>query len=319
MKPWIIMRKGIKLNQLFEKRMILVVGSGIILGAVFNEFFISIKSWVPYIFAYITFAVTINCSFSDVKKVFKTPGLLLSILGLLHIFLPVVATVLARIFLPGQPLLQAGIILMTAAPIGVASTMWTSISHGNVPLALTSVVVDTVFSPVVVPLIMLVTIGHKVQFDVPSLMKGLAWMVVIPTVVGMACHDLTKGKVSRDWKFITGPTSKLLLAVVIAVNLAVIWNSMHLLQSSLSTVAILVFVMGCSGYLSGLAYARLFKFSPELTNTFIYTVGIRNNTAGLVLALNYFPEITAVPTVFITLFQQPLAALSLQLLVRKKK
>ncbi len=319
MKPWIIMRKGIRLNQLFEKRMILVVGSGILFGALFNNFFISIKSWIPYIFAYITFAVTISCSFNDFKKVFKAPGLLLTILGLLHLFLPLVATILARIFLPGQPLLQAGIILMTAAPIGVASTMWTSISRGNVPLALTTVVADTILSPLVVPLIMLVTIGHKVQFDVPSLMWGLAWMIVIPTIIGMACHDLTKGKISRNWKFITGPTSKILLAVVIAVNLAVVWNSLHLLQSSLSVVAVLVFIMGCSGYLSGLTYARLLNFSPEITNTFIYTVGMRNNTAGLVLALNYFPEITAVPTVFITLFQQPLAALSLQLLVRKTK
>lgn len=319
MKPWIIMRKGIKLNQLFEKRMILVVGSGILFGALFHNFFISIRSCIPYIFAYITFAVTINCSFSDFKKVFQAPSLLLSILGLLHLFLPLVATILARVFLPGQPLLQAGIILMTAAPIGVASTMWTSISHGNVPLALTAVVADTILSPLVVPLIMLVTIGHKVQFNVPSLMWGLAWMIVIPTIIGMACHDLTKGQISRKWKFITGPTSKLLLAMVIAVNLAAVWNSLHLLQSSLTTVAALVFIMGCSGYLTGLAYGRLLKLSPELINTFIYTVGMRNNTAGLVLALNYFPEITAVPTVFITLFQQPLAALSLQLLVRKKK
>lgn len=319
MKPWIIMRKGIKINQLFEKRMILVVGSGILLGALFNDFFISIRSYIPYIFAYITFAVTINCSFNDFKKVFQAPSLLLAILGLLHLLLPLVATILARVFLPGQPLLQAGIILMTAAPIGVASTMWTSISRGNVPLALTAVVADTILSPLVVPLIMLVTIGHKVQFNVPSLMLGLAWMIVIPTIIGMACHDLTKGQISRKWKFITGPTSKLLLAVVIAVNLAAVWNSLHLLQSSLSTVAVLVFFMGCSGYLTGLAYGRLFKLSPELINTFIYTVGMRNNTAGLVLALNYFPEITAVPTVFITLFQQPLAALSLQLLVHKKK
>jgi predicted Na+-dependent transporter len=319
MKPWIMIRKGLKLNQLFERRMIIVVGSGIICGALFNNILISIKSWVPYIFSYITFAVTINCSFKDFKKVFKAPGLLLAILGLLHLLLPLLATNLGRIFLPNQPLLQAGIILVTAAPIGVASAMWTSISKGNVPLALTTVVVDTILSPLVLPLIMLLTIGRKVQFDIPSLMFGLAWMIVIPTIIGMTCHDLTKGKISRDWKFITGPTSKILLAVVIAVNLAVVWNSSYLLKSSLSVVAILVFFINCSGYLSGLLFARLFNFPPELINTFIYTVGMRNNTAGLVLALNYLPELTVVPAIFFTIFQQPLAALSLQLLARKTK
>lgn len=299
--------------------MILVVGSGIVLGAIFNNFFILLKSWVPYLFAYITIAVTLNCSFRDFKKVFKAPGLLLTILGLLHLLLPLAATILARIFLPGQPLLQAGIILITAAPIGVASTMWTSIARGNVPLALTTVIADTILSPLVVPLIMIVTIGQKVQFDIPSLMWGLAWMIVIPTIIGMALHDLTKGTISRNWKFVTAPTSKILLAVIIAVNLAAVWDSLSLLQSSISAVAVLVFIMGCSGYLAGFAYARLFNFSPELINTFVYTVGIRNNTAGLVLALNYFPDITAVPVVFVTLFQQPLAALSLHLLTRKRK
>jgi len=319
MKPWIIMRKGIKLNRIFEKRMILVVGSGIVLGAVFNNFFILLKSWVPYLFAYITIVVTLNCSFQDFKKVFKAPGLLLNIIGLLHLFLPFIAMILARTLLPEQPLLQAGIVLITAAPIGVASTMWTSIARGNVPLALTTVIADTILSPLVVPLVMLVTIGQKVQFDIPALMWGLAWMIVIPTIIGMALHDLTKGKISRNWKFITGPSSKILLAVIIAVNLAAAWNSLDLIKSSISTIAVLVFIMACSGYLTGFAYARLFKFSPELTNTFVYTVGMRNNTAGLVLALNYFPEITAVPVVFVTLFQQPLAAISLHLLTRKTK
>ena len=170
MKPWIIMRKGIKLNRIFEKRMILVVGSGIVLGAVFNNFFILLKSWVPYLFAYITIVVTLNCSFQDFKKVFKAPGLLLNIIGLLHLFLPFIAMILARTLLPEQPLLQAGIVLITAAPIGVASTMWTSIARGNVPLALTTVIADTILSPLVVPLVMLVTIGQKVQFDIPALM-----------------------------------------------------------------------------------------------------------------------------------------------------
>lgn len=319
MKPWIIMRKGIRLNQLLEKRMILVVGSGIICGALFNNFFISIKSWVPFLFAYITFAITINCSFRDFKDVFKTPGSLLTILGLLHIFLPLIATVLARIFLPGQPLLQAGIILITAAPIGVASTMWTSIARGRVPLALTAVIADTILSPLVVPLIMLVTIGHKVQFNVPSLMWGLAWMAVVPTILGMAVHDLTKGKASRNWKFITNPSSKICLAIIIAVNLAAVWNKLEILKSSFSMALALVFIMSCSGYLTGFICSRFFKLAPDLTNTLIFTVGMRNNTAGLVLALNYFPEITAIPVVFVILFQQPLAALSLHFLASKNK
>ncbi|HYH01809.1 MAG TPA: hypothetical protein VEC37_01800, partial [Bacillota bacterium] len=71
MKPWILMRKGLRLNKFFEDRMIMVVGSGIVLGALFHQYFIHIKPLVPYIFAYITFAMTLGCSSSDFKNALK--------------------------------------------------------------------------------------------------------------------------------------------------------------------------------------------------------------------------------------------------------
>jgi BASS family bile acid:Na+ symporter len=99
--------------------------------------------------------------------------------------------------------------------------------------------------------------------------------------------------------------------------LAAVWDSVYLLKASLAVVIGLAFLMGCSGYLLGFICGKILKTGSALRNTFIFSIGMRNITTGLVLALNYFPELTAVPVVFSIIFQQPLAAVSMRFLVRK--
>jgi BASS family bile acid:Na+ symporter len=311
------MRKGLRLNRLLEARMIWVVGFGLLLGAVFHQRMALLKPVIPFIFAYITFAVALGCGFQDFGSALKAPGLLLGMLGLLHLVLPIGATLLAGWALPNQPQLQAGIVLGTATPVGVSAVIWVGLASGNPALALTAIITDTVLSPLVVPVIMLIVMGCSVRFDAAGLMLGLVWMVVVPTVLGIAVHELSRGRSARKWRFVNGPLTKLLMALVIGTNLAVAWGSLHWLKETIPAVIMITLMMGCLGYLTGFGAAKLWKLPPDLVNTFIFTVGMRNITAGLVMALNYFPPVTAVPVVFATLFQQPLAALSLRFLVKK--
>lgn len=317
MKPWIIMRKGIRLNSFLEERMIFVVGSGILLGALFHNQIIAFKPFVPYVFAYMTLCIALGSSYRDFMKAFRQPRLYMVIFFCLHVVLPLLATVITGIVLPNYPELRAGVILGTAIPIGVASTIWVNISKGNPAVSLTAVILNTLLSPLVVPLVILVTVGTSVHFDIHDLIHGLLLMIVIPTIIGVILHDLTRGQIKRKVSFFTGPSTKILLAMVIATNMAAAWNSLHLLKSAIPLVMVVTFSMGCSGYLLGFFTGKIMGLSTDLINTFIYTIGMRNITAGLVMALNYFPEITAIPVVFAIMFQQPLAAVSLRLLVIK--
>jgi BASS family bile acid:Na+ symporter len=314
-----LMRKGLRLNRFLEARMIWVVGSGLLLGAVFHQWMAVLKPVIPLIFAYITFAVALGCGIREFGGVLKAPGPMLGMLGLLHLALPLGATLLAGFALTNQPQLQAGIVLGTATPVGVSSVIWVGLASGNPALALTTIVVDTMLSPLVVPAIMLVLMGCSVRFDAAGLMLGLVWMVVIPTILGIAGHQFSNGRSARKWLFVNGPLTKLLIALVIGTNLAVAWGSLHLLKETIPAVIMITLIMGCLGYLAGFGAAKLWKLPPVLVNTFIFTVGMRNITAGLVMALRYFPAVTAIPVVFATLFQQPLAALSLRFLVGKDR
>lgn len=317
MAHWLIIKEGLRLNHFLEERMFLVVASGLLLGAVFHNQVVFLKPAIPYMFAYITFVMALGCNSADFKNALKSPGLTLAMLSLLHIVMPIIALALTKSFLPGEPLLQAGIILGTAVPIGVSSIIWVGLAGGNVALALTTVIADTILSPLVTPATLLLTIGRLVHFNLAQLMTGLCWMIVVPTIIGMLVHDFSKGQVNRGWRFFNGPATKILMALVIATNLAVAWDSLHLLKAALPIITVLVFTMGCSGYLLGYGAGKLGKLSPANVNTFIFTVGMRNITAGLVMALQYFAELTAIPVVFAILFQQPLAVVSHRFLVAK--
>jgi bile acid:Na+ symporter, BASS family len=218
MARWLVIKKGLRFNRFLDERMFLVVASGLLLGALFHHQVIHLKSATSYLFAYITFVMALGCSLQDFRNALKSPGLMLTILGLLHVVLPILAFILIKLFLPAQPGLQAGIILGTATPIGVASVIWVGISGGNIALALTAVVADTLLSPLVVPGILLLTMGKTVHFDILQLMIGLTWMVVVPTIIGIIVHDLSKGQINREWRFFNGPSTKVLLALVIAIN-----------------------------------------------------------------------------------------------------
>lgn len=317
MKPWIMMRKGIQLNRLLEERMIVVVGTGIVLGALFHNQIIAFKPFVPYVFAYMTLCIALGSSYRDFIKAFRQPWLYLVIFFCLHVVLPLLATIITGIFLPNHPQLRAGVLLGTAIPIGVASTIWVNISKGNPAISLTAVILNTVLSPLVVPLVILVTVGTSVHFDVRELIYGLLLMIVIPTIIGVILHDLTQGQIKRKVSFFTGPSTKILLTMVIATNMSAAWNSLHLLKSAIPLVMAITFTISCSGYLLGYFTGKIMRLSADLINTFIFTIGMRNITAGLVMALNYFPEVTALPVVFAIMFQQPLAAVSHRLLVIK--
>ena len=317
MRNYILIRSSLRCNSYLERRMFLVTGIGLLLGAIFHETFATLKPLVPYIFAYMTLTVAINCSPKSLLQTLAQPKLLLLNLLLLHLAIPLLGKLLSSYLLAGEPLLQAGIIMGVSIPIGVAANIWVSIAGGNIPFTLTTVMIDTLLAPVILPLTIHWGVGRSINYDSTGLILGLLWMIVLPTLIGVTLNKLTTGKIARDWRFVTSPSSKLLLALVVAVNLAVARDSLQTFNTQMLRLIITVFLLSCLGYLIGYLVARILKFSPSTCRTFTYTVGIRNITAGLVLALQYFPKETAIPVVFATICQQPLAALSYRWLNKK--
>ena len=171
------------------------------LGIAFPEVFSQINLVSIPLFAFMTFANSLGGGFREMWEVARRPLPVLVILGLLHVVMPLVSLGLGTLLLfPQAPLFTTGLVLEYAIPTGVATLMWVSMCRGNTSLCLSVVLLDTLLSPLVVPLTMRLLVGSVVEMDTWGMMKDLMLMVALPALAAMILYQSTGGAVAHTLK-----------------------------------------------------------------------------------------------------------------------
>ncbi|WP_090794025.1 bile acid:sodium symporter family protein [Paenibacillus sp. GP183] len=299
----------IRLNKGLEKVMPLLTPTGVLIGVVGTYWLNSYAGFVPWIFAVMTFSGSLGSSFKDLVKVMTHPKPIICLFVILHIVMPFVGWTAGHVLFPNDLYTETGYILLFVIPTGVVSVVWVSIYKGNIPLTLSLILLDTLLSPLIVPASLNLWVGAKVQMDVWAIMKGLLWMVVIPSLIGMALNQMTKGRIKKTWGATLAPFSKIGLFVVVAINSSLVAPYLKQFNGKLMMIIIVTLVTTMMGYLAGWAISRWFRWDRDFTVTAIFNSGMRNLSAGAVLAVQYFPAPVALPVISGILFQQILAAL----------
>lgn len=247
-------------------------------------------------------------SFKYFVAVFKQPQIPLWILFLTHFITPLIAWAAGLIIYPNDPLIRLGFLIGASVPIGVSSIIWTALTRGVVAVSLVAVTLDTTIVPVLLPLFFKFFIGKSFHIDYWGMALQLVLMVTLPSIVGMIWHDHSNRKAVLFSEGIGGLTSKLAMLIVIYINSAVVISgitwTLAVLKTSLFTLSTVImgFLVGYCGSLA------LKDRSKPMVLTMMYTVGLRNVSVGLVLALTYFPPSVSIPITMFILFQQPVAA-----------
>lgn len=295
-------------NRALERHMFLVVLAGVALGWA-SPSMAALKPAVPLLFGYMTFVTSLELSWRSVLEVAAAPGLILRLLGMLHGVMPLAVLGLTRLALGADSPYAAGLVLAACIPTAVTSVIWTGIVGGETSLSLTTVAVDSLLSPLVVPASVWLFLGHSVRMETGELFRGLVWMIVLPTMLGLTCHDLSNGRTGARVAPATGFSSKLALMLVVAVNLAVARGTITALERAVLPVLGLIFAQTSLAFALGWAAARAMGYARGRVLAFAFTVGLRNISAGAAIALEYFPPAVGLPVVLAFLLQQPTAAL----------
>jgi bile acid:Na+ symporter, BASS family len=299
----------VSINRVLERMMPMITPTSVIIGVLLAD---GLKSWaflVPWIFAVITFIGSLGSNFKSLKDVVTHPMRLIMVLIILHIIMPLWALFLGHVTFSGDAHTVTGIVLAAVIPTGITSMIWVSIYKGNTALALTIILVDTLLSPLIVPFSVSLFAGERVVIDVIGLMKGLIGMVVLPSLIGMALNELTKGKVKQKLGVPLAPLSKLGLAAVVMINSSVVAPYLMKIDLKLLMIAALSLTVSASGYIISVIIGKLLKWGREDVTALMFTGGMRNISAGAVLAISYFEPAVAVPVIIGMLFQQVLASI----------
>ncbi|MFE5320110.1 bile acid:sodium symporter family protein [Paenibacillus sp. NPDC056579] len=298
-----------KLNKTLEKIMPVLTPAAVGVGLLSASWLHTLSFLVPWIFAVMTFAGSIGSNFKDLGKVMKHPLPIIAVFLILHLVMPLIGWAAGTLIFPGDDLTQTGFVLLFVIPTGVVSLVWVTIYGGNIALTLALILLDTLLSPFIVPLSLSLIVGAKVHMDVWGMMNGLLWMVVIPSVIGMLLNHWTKGQIKTVWGPRLAPFTKIGLFAVVAINSSVV--APHLRDMNVKLVQIIVTALVCAtlGYLAGWLVSRSMKWDRDVTVALTFNSGMRNLSAGAVLAISFFPPPVVLPVIAGMLFQQLLAAL----------
>jgi predicted Na+-dependent transporter len=294
-------------NKFIEKWMPLVTPSCLIIGILLADYLGGLSACVTWLFAFMTFTGSLSSGFRDMKQVVLKPLPLLICLLLLHVWLPLLACGAGNLLFPAHPYLIAGIVLEFVVPTGIVSLIWVNIYRGNSALTLSIILIDTLLAPFLVPLSMKVLVGSNVQMSVWGMMKDLLFMIAIPALLAMTCNQVTKGEVKTTLAPKLAPFSKICLILVVTINSTKVAPFVKHMNGILIAVTVTILVLAASGYVWGILAARLLKQDEKTLVSLMFNSGMRNISAGAVIAAAFFPGEVMFPVMIGTLFQQVLA------------
>ena len=127
-------------------------------------------------------------------------------------------------------------------------------------------------------------------------------------IIRMLANPLSKGKAKEVLAPRLAPFSKIFLGIVVLINSSVIAPYLRHIDWKLVEIAAAVFLIAFSGYYLSFIIGRMFKLKKDTVVAITFLGGMRNISAGAVVAITYFPAKAAVPVVIGMLFQQILAS-----------
>ncbi|MEH7129711.1 bile acid:sodium symporter family protein [Neobacillus drentensis] len=299
-----------KLNKQLERIMPLITPVGVLTGVLFSVHLKEFSYLIPWIFAFMTFAGSLGSNFRSLKEVIVHPFPIIIAMAILHVLMPIWAWGVGHIAFSGDIFTITGLVLGMVIPTGVTSFMWVAIYKGNIPLVLSIILIDTLLSPIIVPFSLSLFIGGKIEMDFFNIMKGLLGMVVIPSLIGMYLNQVTKGRIKDQLGTRLAPFSKISIGFVVMLNGAVVAPYLKHIDLKLVGITLTVFMIALTGYLFSFIIGRFINGGRDTVISLTFTGGMRNISAGAVIAITYFPAAVAVPVVVGMLFQQILASLN---------
>ena len=296
-----------RLGGFIGSHMAFISPSCVVLGVLFPQIGV-LRPLVTPLFAFMTFQSALSNTFGNLARTVRHPAPMLVSLILATVLMPSVACVLATALFGSDPNLVCGVVLEYSVPVAVVAAMWTNMLGGDPALSLATILVSTVAAPFSIPLTLHLLLGQTIEVDAARMMGEMVVSIALPALAGTLANDVSRGRAARELSPVIAPAAKIALVLVILTNSTGVAPYVRSLTPQLVGVALFICAFAASGYALGLLAARVMRLPREQTVSVTYLVGMRNISAGAVIACEYFPGEVMFPVVIGTLFQQVLAA-----------
>jgi len=304
------------INYSLERLIPVTTPLGVVLGFLLPGVFIHLRPFVPWLFGVMTFSGALKLRTAEFGETIRSPAPIILFFAAAHVLMPLAAMLTSSLFFTSSDLV-VGFVLLFSGPTAVSGFIWTSILKGDKALCLTLILLDTLLAPLVVPGTVSVLMGAKTAMDMSGIAISLLLMVVVPTIIGVAINEASRGKIPALACPYLDPVSKVCLMLVIAANTSPVAPGIRFNDSLVWKAAFFVILLTVAGFLLVKLVAVIGKCRSPKDITLVISGGLKNNSAVLTIAVAFFPEAAALPTLLSIVFQQTIAAVIGKLLIRK--
>jgi predicted Na+-dependent transporter len=306
-------------NRLLERVMPMLTPLGVTLGIVFSPLFLTLRPFIPWLFGTMTLSGALKLRVRDMGMAVTNPLPIVLFFLSAHVLMPLEVMLVSGLVFKGDADIVSGYVLIYAVPTAVTGFMWTSIFRGDSALALALILLDTILAPIVVPATVRILLGTKVALDMTGIAVSLILMVVIPTIIGVALNELSRGAVPKAVGPWLGPFSKFCIVLVISANSAAVASQIHPENPRIWLIGAMCIIFSVSGFVCGKLAGRLGRGNRARQTTLVFSVGLHNTSAAMTMGIEFFPGPAALPAVLGIVFQQTTAAIMGRLLLKEGK
>jgi len=307
------------INKTLNRLMPVLTPFGILLGFFLPGIFIHLRPFVPWLFGFFTLAGALRLRVVEFGSTIRSPLPILGFFISAHVAMPLIALLSASLFFGGDPDTVAGYVLIYSGPTAVTGFLWTGIFGGDKALCLTLILLDTLLSPLVIPGTVSVLLGTKVTMDMSGIAVSLILMVVIPTIVGVTLNETSRGKIPSLVCPFLDPLSKPIIVLVIAANTSPVASRIHFNDLKIWILFGVCILLTVGSFLLSKLSSIVVRSKPEKGITMFFSGGLRNISAVTTIAVSFFPEAVALPTLLGIMTQQSICAFMGRLLLPKER
>ncbi|KUP04267.1 arsenic resistance protein [Bacillus coahuilensis p1.1.43] len=277
---------------------------------------------VPLLVAmlYITF---LQIPFEDIKKAIKNGKFTSTSVLINFVWTPILAWLLAFVFLGNTPALYIGFIMLMVTPCTDWYLIFTGIARGNVALSTAILPLNLILQVILLPVYLLIFGGTTGVIELSFLLESVLLVLFIPLVLTF----ITKFFLKNKEQFRDNLLSRLSVLPIIFLSLAIVAmfaSQGQLLLENLDlmlkiTIPILLFFI--INFIVGQKVGQVMKFSTTDRASLSLTTLARNSPIALAIAMTAFPDqpLIALTLVIGPLLELPILAVITQLLLFKSR
>ena len=291
---------------------------GVALGLTLPSAFAQLRPLVPWLFGLMTLSGALKLKVTEFGNTIRSPLPIFLFIISIRVAMPLVAMFTASAFFSESLDTVIGFVLLFSGPVAVSSFIWVGIFKGDRALCLTLILLDTLLAPLAMPGTLAILMGERIALDAGSIALSLVMMVVVPTVIGVAVNEVSREKIPALVCPYLNPVSKLCLMLVIAANSSVVAPAVRFSDPMLWKISALCVVLSVSSFMMAKLTGIAARCDAEKSVALFFSGGLKNISAVTTIAVTFFPEAVALPTITGILFQQSIAAFMGKLVKRSR-